>query len=205
MNLKRILALGAALLLSLSLTGPALADPSPDTTSVQVEITAGTQFSVDITSSLSDFGDVPFALGWQACNWGCMAYYNYSVTDMRGTGAGWQVNAQAGNFTGGPNNAVVPGANLFRSNEVYWNPGGFTAAPGSVSAGVTVGAQDSPTLIMNSSSLIIKGTTGVSGVTPNATGTFSAKESMWFTFPDSVAAGTYTSTLTLTLTSGNTP
>lgn len=205
MKMSRLAGIAAALLLALSVGGSALAAAPSDNTNVQVEITAGTEFSVDITSSLSDFGDVPFALGYQSCNWGCMAYYDYSVTDKRGTGAGWLVHASAGDFTGGPNNAVVPGANLFRSNEVYWNPGGFTAASGSISTGVTVGAQDTPTLIMNTSSLIIKGTSGVSGVTPNATGTFSAKESMWFTFPNSVAVGTYTSTLLLTLTSGNTP
>jgi hypothetical protein len=49
--------------------------------------------------------------------------------------------------------------------------------------------------------LIISGASGVSGVTPNATGAFSAKESMWYTFPAAVAVGTYNSTLTLTLTS----
>ncbi len=206
MKLDRFLAVAAALVLALSLSGAALADTTPsDNTDVTVVITAGTQFSVDITSTSSSFGSVPFALGWQACNWGCMAYYTYSVTDLRGTGAGWTVNAKASDFTGGPNNAVVPDATLFRSNENYWNPTGFSAVDGSISTGVSVGTQDDPTPIMNTSSQIIAGTPGVSGVYPNATGTFSAKESMWFTFPDSVAAGTYTSTLTLTLTSGNTP
>ena len=200
MRTKRVFGIIAALLMTFGVAAPALA--VDDTTTVNVTITAGTQFSVDITSASSSFPSDDFALGYNACNWGCMAYYNYKVTDLRGTGNGWTVNAKASNFVSGPpNNAIVPGANLFRSNEVSQNPSGFTASAGSISTGVSVGTQDNPTLIMNTSSLIISGASGMSGVTPNATGEFSAKESMWYTFPNSVAAGSYNSTLTLTLTS----
>ena len=199
MRTKAIFGIIAAALMVFVGTAPALA--VDDTTTVNVTITAGTQFSVDITSASSSFPSDPFALGYNSCNWGCMAYYTYTVTDLRGTAKGWNVNASASNFVGGPGNIAVPGANLFRSNELSQNPTGFTAAAGSISAGVSVGAQDSPTLIMNTSSLIISGASGLSGPSPKASGAFSAKESMWYTFPDSVAAGSYNSTLTLTLTS----
>lgn len=206
MKLDRFLAVAAALVLALALSGAALAGTTPsDNTDVTIVIFAGTEFSVDITSESSNFPSVGFSLGGSGCSEGCPAYYTYSVTDLRGSGAGWEVRASASDFRGGPNNAVISGATLVRTNESIFNPGGFSASADSISTGVFVSTQDFPTPILNTSSLIIAGASGVSGVTPNATGIFSARETMWLTLPDSVAAGTYTSTLTLTLTSGDTP
>jgi hypothetical protein len=198
MKFKRIVGVVAALLLALSVSGPAYAATS-DSTNVSLTITAGTQFSVDITNS-NNFPNQPFSLG-NPGNFTYSAFFNTEVVDLRGTGAGWNVNASATAFT-----PVVPGGTLpLYSNGLYWLPcaavTGFCATPGSISNGVSayLGSYGN---IIATPSLLISAAPGVVAAQPNGTGTFSTQDVVYYNnFPNALAVGTYTTTITLTLTS----
>jgi hypothetical protein len=204
MKLKKTLGLLAAVALALSMAGPALADT--DTENVDYVITAGTQFSIEITdgpitgsnTSTAAF-EQPFTIGdWPVCNWSCTASYTYEVTDLRGTALGWNVKASASAFTG--TLGTVSGAELY----TYGPPDpdtNFTAGPGSISSGVSINLAIPN--IMTTPDLIIQAAPGVnSSVQPNGAGTFSDLEVLQVVFPTAIAVGTYTSVLTLTLASG---
>ncbi len=199
MKLKRLAGAAAALLLGLSMAAPALADTT-DSTNVSLTITAGTQFSVEITDS-NNFPNQQFTLG-NPGNFTYSAHYNLEVVDMRGTGAGWNVSANASAFT-----PAVPGSTLpDYNNGLYWlscaAATGFCASTGSISNGVSVHSSAFGNIIGTPSTLFkaLPGTTA--GPQPNGTGTFSTQEVVYYNnFPNALAVNTYTTTITLTLTS----
>jgi hypothetical protein len=199
MILKRMAGAVAALLLAMSVSGPAFAATS-DSTNVSLTITPGTQFSVDITNS-NNFPNQPFSLG-NPGNFTYSAFFNLEVVDLRGTGAGWNVNASATPFTP----AVPTGTLPLYSNGLYWLPcaavTGFCAGPGSISNGVSAYLSSYGNII-NTPSLLISATPGTApGPQPNGTGTFSTQDVVYYNnFPNALAVGTYTTTITLTLTS----
>ncbi|MGB3329576.1 MAG: hypothetical protein WBA46_11525 [Thermomicrobiales bacterium] len=191
-----------AALLIMSAFTQAMADTS---TNVTLTITGGTQLSVAITGS-NNFPNQPFSLTNAPGNYTYSAYYNLQVIDGRGTGAGWNVTGSATPFTQVGTGAPVPGSGLpSANNHCNGNYGGpeFCAAPGSISNGVAVVA-GSPDLIAGPGSLIVGHAGQAPGPLPNATGTFDTQEAVYYTgFPAGIQAGTYTTTITLSISGSN--
>lgn len=202
MNFKRITGVAAALLLALTMAGTALAVDPSDSTDVSLTINAGSQFSVDITNS-NNFPSRTFSLGATG-NYSYSAFYNLQVVDLRGTGAGWNVTASGSAFT-----PAVPGSGLPTvNNGLYWlacaAATGFCADSGSISDGVSVVA-GSPDIIAAPGSIFKSSAGTTAAPSPYGTGTFSTQEVVYYTgFPNALAVGTYTTTVTLTL-SGTAP
>lgn len=202
MNLRtKAIGLFAAAIMAVGMTAPTFA---ADQQNVTYQITAGTQFSVTFDSG-TNFQSKPFTLGDSSPQYSA-AYY-YTVVDMRGTGEGWNVKASTpGFFTTGNSPVQVPGVQLHSTNlELYLNDStpGFQAEPGSITTGVGgVGGASNWTSILAPGGLLLKGTPGINGVTPNATGTFHAGDALYLNFPVAVAAGSYQATIQLTLASG---
>jgi len=197
---RAFLSLIAALVMMVSAGGAALATDPTASTNVSLTVTAGTQLSIAITGS-NNFPNAPFSLTGPT-NWTYSAYYNVQVTDLRGTGVGWNVTASASQFT-----PVVTGAKLQNSNNYCggnWAGPQICATPGSILNGVSVVA-GSPDIIAAPAS-ILKSTAGSApGPLPNGTGVFTTQEAVFYNgFPAGLQAGTYTSTITLTL-SGSAP
>ena len=200
---KRIaLAFVSAVMLATSVTGVALAEVvnPQDTTNVSLEVTAGSQFSIDIIGS-NNFPDEQFTLDGPA-NFTDSAYYNLEVVDLRGTGAGWNVLASASPFT-----PAIPGSGLASSNNGQWAnlplcslPGaGFCAGAGSVPNGVSV-VSGSPNIMAGAASIFASAQGLTLAPSPYGTGTFQTQEAVYYTgLPDALAVGTYTTTITLTL------
>ena len=110
-----------------------------------------------------------------------------TVTDLRGTNAGWNVTGQVEDFTKTPAPGTVPGSNL------GWVPSAAkTGGSGAVVAGLAVtpgttvgGLADSATLCRAASG--------------SSAGTFTCDAALTLNIPDSTLPGTYSATLTLTL------
>jgi hypothetical protein len=195
MKFKRIFGAIAALGLAFSIAAPALAQ-STDSTNKTLTITAGTQFSVEITSADSSWASVPFSLAGPA-NWTASSPYNVKVVDLRGTGKGWTVSASASAFTP----VDIPSAQLLTQNNTGNSCGGFCAGSLSVSAGVTAitAAQD---IKAGSKTLISSESGTIAGPKPKGSGEFTFQEVVYYNgVPAALAAGSYTTTITLTLTS----
>jgi WxL domain surface cell wall-binding len=207
MNLKsKALGLLATAAIALGMASSAVAaDP---TQQVNFQIQPGQTFSVAITGS-TNFSGGNFTLGVQDSSNTNSGSISYKVTDLRGTGAGWNMNASASNFTNTTSHAVVPGAQLYASNNTKWtpapagNPDGFVSGTGSIRTGVS--ALANYTNIMGTGATLLKSTAGINGVTPNGTGEFSVQDALFLTFPNAVAAGSYQTTITLTLSSATQP
>jgi hypothetical protein len=208
MNLKgKIFGLAAAALMTLGISGSAFAADAQQNVTYSIN-SVGT-LSVAIIHA-SNFSATNFTLG--ASSPTNSASYDFTVTDMRGTGAGWSVNVAASDFTDG-NGHTATDATMYSANNTFWAsqlPTGlsqiaptaqtaFRFTPASVSTGVS--AINSGANIINSSRTLLGSTAGVStvGAQPNGTGAFSSEQALFLTFPNAVAAGTYTTTVTLTL------
>src|SRR5438309_1806377 len=117
MNLKsKFAGIATAGVLALSLGGAAIAS-SPDQAVITLDITPGTQLSVVVDSALP-FYSQPFTLG-NSSPYYSTSYY-YTVTDLRGTGAGWTVSASTAGFEDA-SNTPIPGQALHSSN-LQWPP-----------------------------------------------------------------------------------
>lgn len=197
MSKRAVLSLVAALVMMVSAAGAALASDPTASTNVSLTITPGSQFSIAITGS-NNFPNAPYSLTGPA-NWTNSAYYNVQVTDLRGTGDGWNVNASASAFT-----PVVTGAKLQNANNYCngnWSGPQICYTAGSILNGVAVVA-GSPDIVA-APALILKADPGSApGPLPNGTGVFTTQEVVYYNnFPAGLQAGTYTSTITLTLSS----
>lgn len=175
------------------------------TADVSLTITPGSELSVAITDS-NNFPNQQFSLTSAPGNYTYSAHYNLQVIDGRGTGDGWNVTGSATPFTQVGTNAPVPGSGLPSVNNYCdgnWGGPQVCAAPGSISTGVEVVA-GSPDLIAGSSSIIVGHGGTAPGPLPNATGTFTTQEAVYYTgFPVGVQAGTYTTTITLSISGTN--
>jgi hypothetical protein len=196
---KLVGTLGAAVML-LGVAAPAFADSPTNQRTETYEITQGSTFSATIDSG-TNFTSKQFTLGDSSPQYS--ASYYYTVTDLRGTGAGWTLKASTpGFYTTGDSPVQVPNVQLHSSNltrYLYGTTGDFTSDTGSVTTGVQ--GLSNWTSILAPGGVLMTGTAGLSGVTPNATGTFHSGDALFLTFPNAVAAGTYQSTITLTLSS----
>jgi hypothetical protein len=211
MNFKsKIVGFVATAVVALGIGGSALATPAGPTQNVQVQIGAGTQFSVAFIHA-TNFGNAAFSLGVQNSATIPSASYDFTVTDLRGTGDGWHVNVSSTDFTNGP--VTATGAVLSTTNNTQWAsflPGGaqsangWVAGAGSITTGVTRVDPGFGANLIGTERTVLQSSNGVSliGAQPNGTGTFSSEHALFLAFPAAVAAGTYTSTVTLTLTSG---
>ena len=206
MRNRMTVAIAFALMLTLSMAGMAAADPPTAQTDVSLEITEGSEFSVAITNS-NDFPTRTFSLGAPG-NYAYSAFYNVQVTDMRGTGDGWDVIASASAF-----DPAVPGSGLPTVNNGPWatgltctpTPAGFCSSAGSIDNGVSVVA-GSPDIIAAPASIFTSATGMTPAPQPFGTGVFSTQEIVYYTgFPNALAVGTYTTTVLLTLQSGVQP
>jgi hypothetical protein len=201
----KALGLAATGLMAIGMAAPAFAADPSDSTDITFEITTTDQFSVEITDS-TDFQSEPFTLDPSTYNFTIQAFYDYQVTDLRGTPSGWNVNSSATEFTNTDTNATVQDAALYTGNNTQWDlstPDGFIPATGSNPDGVSI-AVSSDNIIPDGHVIIHS----AAGVTPpnnqvQGAGQFSAQEALYLTFPSVVEAGTYSSTLTLTLASGD--
>lgn len=177
-----------------------------DTADVSLTITGGSTLSVEITDS-NNFPNQPFSLTSAPGNYTYSAHYNLQVIDDRGTGAGWNVTASASAFTQVGTGALVPGSGLPSVNNYCdgtWAGPQVCATPGSILTGVSV-VPGSPNLIAGAASIIVGAPGQAPGPLPNATGTFDTQEAVYYTgFPVGVQAGTYTTTITLSI-GGATP
>lgn len=212
MNLKaKVIGFAATAALALGIGGSALATPAAPTQNVQVQITAGSTFSVAFIHA-TNFGSAAFTLGVQNSATIPSASYDFTVTDMRGTGAGWNVKVSSTDFTDGASHTAT-GAVLSTTNNTQWAsflPGGaqsangWVAGAGSITTGVTRVDPGFGANLIGAMQTILQSSNGVStvGAQPNGTGTFSSEHALFLAFPAAVAAGTYTATVTLTLTSG---
>ncbi|MCC6704588.1 MAG: hypothetical protein IT334_06905 [Thermomicrobiales bacterium] len=142
----------------------------------------------------------PYSLTGPA-NWTNSTYYTMQVVDLRGTGIGWNVMASASPFTNGLTTGQVQ-----NTNNTQWSGicgpvvVGFCAAPGSFSNGVS--SYLTSLNISTSQQLLLSSTNGTApGPVPNGTGTFTQQSAIYYTgVPAGLAVGTYTTTITLTLT-----
>ncbi|MEU8259060.1 Ig-like domain-containing protein [Micromonospora sp. NPDC048999] len=107
-----------------------------------------------------------------------------TVTDLRGTNAGWNLVGQVQDFVNG--NAQIPGDNL------GWTP---NAAKVDASGNVVAGATAAPGAGtgLGSAHTLCKADSGTSA------GVFACGAGLTLTIPDSAAPGSYAATLTLTL------
>lgn len=194
--------IATAAFMVMSTFGLAAADTS---TNVSLTITPGTELSVTITGS-NNFPNQPFSLTNAPGNYTYSAYYNLQVVDGRGSGAGWNVTGSATPFQQVGTGAPVPGSGLPSVNNYCngnWGGPQVCASPGSFSNGVEVVA-GSPNLIAGSSSIIVGHAGQSAGPVPNATGTFTTQEAVYYTgFPVGIQAGTYTTTITLSISGSN--
>jgi hypothetical protein len=202
MRAKRILGAAAAALLAVSFAGTAMAtDPSTATVDVSVKITAQTAFSVEVVKSI-DFAAAPFTLG-APLNYTAQSSYWLEVTDMRGTGGGWNVTAQASAFT-----PSVPGSGLVTVNNGpytgcflpgFSDQGPYCSGPLAVSTGVGV-VGGSPNIIGAASSIFASTAGLTSAPSPYGSGSFETQETLYYVgFPNALAVGSYSSTVTFTL------
>lgn len=173
-----------------------------DTAVVSLTITPGNELSVNITGS-NNFPDRSFSLTSAPGNYTYSAHYDLQVVDSRGNGNGWNVTASATPFQQVGTGTLVPGSGLPSANNHC--PGNyaveFCSVAGSISTGVAVVA-GSPDLIAGSSSIFAGQAGQAPGPVPNATGTFSTQEAVYYTgFPVGIQAGTYTTTVTLSISS----
>ena len=196
MRLPKMLIAAAALSLAMVGAAPAFADTT-DTANFELEITAGSELSVEITSS-NNFPDVAFSLAGPP-NWTASAFYNMKVVDMRGTGAGWTVTGSASPFT-----PAIPGAALQQTNNTLWSglcspAGTFCAAPGSISNGVAHYAS-SPNVMGTTINVMWSAAGTTPAPAPYGTGTFTMQNVVYYNnIPDALAVGVYTTTLTLSI------
>lgn len=105
-----------------------------------------------------------------------------TVTDLRGSNAGWNLVGQVGDFANGA--SQIPGDNL------GWAP---TAAKVDASGSVAAGAAVAPGAGLGSARTLCKAEAGSSA------GVFECGAGLTLDIPDSVAPGSYAATLTLTL------
>ncbi|WP_460369408.1 WxL domain-containing protein [Actinocorallia lasiicapitis] len=105
-----------------------------------------------------------------------------TVTDTRGTNAGWSLVGQVSDFTS-PEGGTIPGANL------AWGPNATAVGDGSPGQ-VTAGA---PVAGLNVARTLGSAQGGFSG------GVFELGAGLDLRIPAGVPAGSYTGTLTLTL------
>ncbi|MEV6815395.1 Ig-like domain repeat protein [Micromonospora sp. NPDC051296] len=116
-------------------------------------------------------------LGGQVGGTAAGALKQATITDLRGTNAGWDVTGQLTDFTGAGN---IPAGNL------TWTPSAAKASgSGAVSAGTPANLGDTRTLC-----------TSAAG---SSAGTFTCDAGLSLSIPDSVPPGAYSATLTLTL------
>jgi hypothetical protein len=195
MNLKaKTLGLLAAGLLALGVASPALAD---DTHDVTYTINEGPTFSVEFTGG-TNFSPIIYTLGDASPGFSAAMYY--TVTDLRGTGDGWTVNASTAGFTSVNTDAEVPGETLRATNLEYpWVDGVLSTSTNSILTGVNAHANWSS--LMGGGATVASATAGLDGVFPNGTGAFNIGDALYLQFPFGVAADTYTATIQLTLTS----
>jgi hypothetical protein len=191
----------AAIAIAIGVSAPALAN---DDQQVEFEITPGSEFSVEIIGG-GNFRDTEFDLAVLSTVAG-NGYYDYKVTDLRGTGLGWNVKASTTGFYSSTGD-LVEGAILRSTNNTPWathvpaGPNGFSADAGSITTGVT--ATSSWNSIVGAGRVLLQATPGINDSYPNGTGVFYDEEALYLEFPSGIAAGTYTATVLLTLSSGN--
>ena len=217
MNVKlKFFGLVATAIVLLGISSPALAqDGDDDEQDVDLTITSTDIFSIEVFHS-TNFPDTQFTLdGLDSGNVG-NASYDFEVTDLRGTGDGWNVNVASSEFANVDTLAVVPDAELHSTNNSDY--ASFFSSPlpphsvdveadqfGSTSGSVRTGVSANSVWddIIGSGHVLLSSDDGVDGVFPNGTGYFQDEEALYLNFPGAVAAGTYEATVTLTLTSGN--
>jgi spore coat protein U-like protein len=175
-----------ALMILLSLVGvrDVLADTAASTSaSVSVGPATGSAFSVAISGST--FSTVPYRAGtsFQNANGSIVV----TVADTRGTGAGWTVTLAAnGDLRSGA--AAIPIANLsFQPASVQGRNG---ANPNGIDRAALATVSSRPQRILAAQS-------------GSGQGTFDCTFQGTIRVPDRTAADTYTTTLTVTLTSGS--
>jgi hypothetical protein len=207
MNFKtKTLGLVATGLVALGMTAPALAaDGTTASQPILFTITSTDQFSVAITGS-TDFQNEPFTIDPSTYNFAIQGFYGYQVTDLRGQPLGWNVSESASTFVNTSNGHTVADAELYSGNVPKDDPNtpeGFTWVNGSNPDGVAY-AQSSVSIIPDGHVILHSN----DGVTPpnnqvQGAGIFDSQEALYLTFPSAVEAGEYSSTITLTLSSGD--
>lgn len=182
MNLRKSIigTIGATLLIA-STFAAAAADPNQDGATATVNITAGT-----LSVSIADFslGTHPFSLSTTNVS----ANVIITATDMRGTHTGWTVSNSMGDFTAGAGGATMP-KTLLTSNAY---PTVASAQPGS-----QLWEGSFPGTTFSDGKWV--------GEAGHSTGSYDASETLMMQIPARQASGTYTSVITLTITSNDTP
>jgi hypothetical protein len=196
----------AAAVVAIGIAAPALADDDAD---VSFEILEGDELSVQILHA-SNFTAVDFNL-LQTINWNAgNGSVDLKVTDLRGTGAGWSVKASSTGFFSDLDDDPIEGSTLGVSNNTAWATGpytpasasGFSAEAGSNSTGVTAPATSNSS-ILGSGQTILTAAPGITNSYPHGSGYFHQQDVFYLSFPAGIAAGTYSATVLLTISSGD--
>lgn len=164
--------------LALALSAPAAALAADDTA---VTVTGGTL--VVSSPAAADFLGVTITGAVQTTTAGLATF---DVSDLRGTGAGWQVTAQATQFISASNSLAVGSLQL--SEPTVGAQDTTSSTPPSVSAG--------PFVIDGSAATIASAVSGQGMGVYDFTAT-----TMTLSLPASVYAGSYTSTVTISVVS----
>lgn len=205
MKLKgKIFGLAAAALMMLGVSGSAFAAENSSYVSTYT-ITAGTDFSVAIDSA-TPFQSKTFTLGDSSPQYS--STYFYTVTDLRGTGDGWTVKSGTAGFGTDPvTGPFIPGQQVRVTNFYWQNADGIDHTnldPNAITTGI--GGKSNWTSIMTpGGAQVLRAITGVTDFHPNGSGVFHSGDTLYVQFPYGVAAGTYSATITLTLSSGGQP
>lgn len=164
------------------------ASPQPAATTevdVQVQPNPTGALSVSITDVV-DFAEITYANTERTVSG---ASLSVTAVDDTGAGAGWNVTIGASNFTSATTASVIPAAGLtLTSGTLANNTQGNAVSPGTVATSVT----------LSSTQTLMTAAAG------QGNGSFTLPLSASLTVPAGTLAGTYTSTLTVTIT-GNTP
>ena len=163
---------------------------SSEATTVTVTAAGGVSDEQQITAqvvggslTLAVAGDSVALTGGTVGGQATGAMQKATVTDARGTNTGWNLTGQVSNFTGTP-------AGTIAAAQLGWTPNATkVSGPGAV----TAGANATPGSGLSSAKTLCSAATGAS------TGVFDCTAGLTLGIPTSTAPGSYTGTLTLTL------
>jgi hypothetical protein len=211
--------LGCLLAVSVLLAGAALLGAGPaGAAACGGAVPAGTSCSMTGSLSLAD-GPVsltsPTSLGWSGTLDGLdlnladetTADQSYLVDDATGSGAGWHVTASATQFTtGGASPLTLPNAGTFSTN------GSTTSITSTAAPGTACSDGSTCTLPADTTTYPVAITTAPSSPTPATIYDASAGTGLgsieigsvgwWLDVPANASPGTYTSTITIEISSG---
>jgi hypothetical protein len=158
----------------------------------------------------------PTALAWSGTSNGfnqslvdtTTAHQSYTVDDATGSGAGWHVTTSATTFTTGT--ASLPNAGTLSTNGSVTSVSASNAPTAACSSGATCllpsNSQAYPVAITTAASAptasTIYDTSALSGLGSITLGIGANPVGWWLTVPASAIAGTYTSTVTMQISSG---